>query len=574
MGELRHMLRAAVGLASVLFALVPASAVAETLTVAPGAGGEARPCTAGSPCDYAWALEHAKSGDVVQFESGLYELDGSVHKSGLNVPSEVTLEPVPGDATRPVIRQTVAFPSCSCASLSVFAGAHIKGMQVEQAAVGASNPGAIGMSPLAGIERSILVGAGDGLYTFEGEAGETTGPGIIDTLIVADKGTAIQDNNVEHLTLDNDTLIGHLGGGSIGIALALGGSNVATRVQATNTIFRGTTADIEAEVSGAEMLATLHYSDARPSLELAKGEHSTIQDTDHPQHGEPTFFSETDFEETLASPTIGAGTTDPHSGALDLAGLPRSFAGATDIGAYQIQQATPVPVTGQASSVARESVLLSGTVDPRGAATSWHFEYGTSTAYGQSTAPQALAPGNGARPVSVQLNGLAPGTAYHFRLVASNSSGAAAGADQTFATHSLAPVLTALRLSPGRFRAARHGASVLAALTRGTLVSYIDSQAGTTTLTVMAQLPGVRSGKACIRPPRRRAHGRHRTACKRLLERGTFTHTDAAGANRLRFTGRLGAHPLAPGSYRLQLIARSPSGLASSAVSAPFTVLR
>ena len=395
MRAIHHGPRVAQGLVSALLALLvlaPAWAAAATLTVAPGAVGQAEPCTVATPCEFAWGVEHARSGDTVQFESGLYELDGSVHEDGLTVNEGVTIEGVTAGPERPVIRQTAPFPSCRCASVSLGAGARIVDMQVEQIAVGITGTGALGMSPDAAVERTILVGGGDGLSTFEGELGEMAGPGISDSLIVADRGTAIQDENVEHLALDNDTLVGHLGGGSVGIALDLHATSLPTRVQATNTIFRGITADIEADGAGAEAQATLHYSDARPSMELATGEKSTIEDTDHPQHGEPVFFSETDFEVKVGSPTIGAGTTDPRSGEFDLAGKPRSFAGLTDIGAFQVEQAAPVPVTGGASTVGRESALLAGTVDPRGAATSWRYEYGTTTAYGQLTAPEPLGP--------------------------------------------------------------------------------------------------------------------------------------------------------------------------------------
>src|SRR5919201_6217055 len=46
----------------------------------------------------------------------------------------------------------------------------------------------------------------------------------------------------------------------------------------------------------------------------------------------------------------------------------------------------PVAVTGSASSITATGATLNGTVNPGGRDTMWHFEYGTTTSYGSSTA--------------------------------------------------------------------------------------------------------------------------------------------------------------------------------------------
>src|SRR5205085_1164731 len=78
---------------------------------------------------------------------------------------------------------------------------------------------------------------------------------------------------------------------------------------------------------------------------------------------------------------------------------------------------------------------------PNGATVSdCHFEYGSSSAYGTSV-PCASLPGSGssAVAVSVEVEGLAPNSTYHFRIVATNEGGTNSGADQTFTTVSSAP---------------------------------------------------------------------------------------------------------------------------------------
>lgn len=83
-----------------------------------------------------------------------------------------------------------------------------------------------------------------------------------------------------------------------------------------------------------------------------------------------------------------------------------------------------------AVSTSAESVL--GTVNPSGSLTHYYFQYGTTTAYGSSTPSQSA--GSGASPVSeaASLNGLTPGTVYHYRMVAVSVAGTVDGADQTF----------------------------------------------------------------------------------------------------------------------------------------------
>src|SRR5688500_15361226 len=98
--------------------------------------------------------------------------------------------------------------------------------------------------------------------------------------------------------------------------------------------------------------------------------------------------------------------------------------------------AAPSATTGSASGVARTGATLNGTVDPNGAATSWHFEYGTTTAYGLQSAGGDAGAGDDPVPVSTALQGLSAGTTYHYRVVAVNADGTVTGADRTFRTPS------------------------------------------------------------------------------------------------------------------------------------------
>jgi hypothetical protein len=98
--------------------------------------------------------------------------------------------------------------------------------------------------------------------------------------------------------------------------------------------------------------------------------------------------------------------------------------------------AEPV-VDGQfVSAVTLSSALLIAQVNPDGEQSTYHFEYGTSSAYGTSApVPDGLL-GTGTSDIKLtqQLTGLQPGVTYHFRVVASNAHGSADGPDQTFTT--------------------------------------------------------------------------------------------------------------------------------------------
>jgi hypothetical protein len=100
------------------------------------------------------------------------------------------------------------------------------------------------------------------------------------------------------------------------------------------------------------------------------------------------------------------------------------------------------PVTGAASGITTLAATLSGTVNPQGASVDASFEYGTTTAYGQSTAAQKLAPTNAATPFTAQLAGLPAGTTIHYRAVAASDFGKLVGGDQTLTTSPLAPGTT------------------------------------------------------------------------------------------------------------------------------------
>ena len=100
----------------------------------------------------------------------------------------------------------------------------------------------------------------------------------------------------------------------------------------------------------------------------------------------------------------------------------------------QAQSTKPSVTTGAVADLAAQSATLLGRVDPNGARTTYHFQYGPSTRYGAATPPGVATASAGTINVTAPLAGLAPSTTYHYRLVATNRNGTTRGADRTFKT--------------------------------------------------------------------------------------------------------------------------------------------
>src|SRR6202050_2727059 len=96
----------------------------------------------------------------------------------------------------------------------------------------------------------------------------------------------------------------------------------------------------------------------------------------------------------------------------------------------------PVTTTEEATSITDVGATLNGTVNPKGAATEYAFEYGTTTSYGTSTAKKSAGSGVAGVKESASVTGLIPETIYHFLIAATNEHGTNRGSDKTFKTSS------------------------------------------------------------------------------------------------------------------------------------------
>jgi subtilisin-like proprotein convertase family protein len=129
--------------------------------------------------------------------------------------------------------------------------------------------------------------------------------------------------------------------------------------------------------------------------------------------------------------------------------------------------------------------------------------------------------------------------------------GAGGGGAGGQGTADAAPVLSRLRLSPGRFAPRRRGSVAFATrTTTGTTISYRVSE-----------------------PARVRFRLAQRKRGRDRLLPGSFTHVGRSGANSLRFSGRLRGRKLRPGAYRLLAVAADAGGSKSTPRSARFRIV-
>ena len=98
---------------------------------------------------------------------------------------------------------------------------------------------------------------------------------------------------------------------------------------------------------------------------------------------------------------------------------------------------SPAATTSAPLAVSGTNANLEGSVTPHGVATSYWFEYGTSTSYGTTVPVPAASAGAGTMSNSEYyelVGSLEPSHTYHFRIVAENEYGRANGGDVAFTT--------------------------------------------------------------------------------------------------------------------------------------------
>jgi hypothetical protein len=145
-------------------------------------------------------------------------------------------------------------------------------------------------------------------------------------------------------------------------------------------------------------------------------------------------------------------------------------------------------VTSNARITTASQALLSGAVVPKSGVTVTYFEWGPTTNYANRTAPSFLSTAPTAVTFQATLGNLMPNTAYHFRAVATNSTGAYYGVDSVFSTPltSQPSVLTEVSTNTGAVAATVSGNVNPNGLATAAFFQWgVTTNYGTTTATQM-----------------------------------------------------------------------------------------
>ena len=248
---------------------------------------------------------------------------------------------------------------------------------------------------------------------------------------------------------------------------------------------------------------------------------ATLNGTVDPNSRDTTFYfeygSSTSYGTKTATKSAGSASS-PQSESAAISGLQTGhtyhfrLVATSDAGTSTGKDETfttssaPVVTTGGVASVTPTTATLKGTVVPNGLATTWWFEYGTSTNYGSKTSSHSAGSGTKTTSQSIGIKSLKAGTTYHYRLVAQNTSGKGYGSDATFTTVGAPATATGAAQNVGADTALvtgsldTHGRTTTWWFQYGTSTGYgkstssksAGSKAGTQTVT--SQLTGLQAG--------------------------------------------------------------------------------
>jgi Bacterial Ig domain len=548
--------------AAVALLLSASAAEAAARFASPSGSGTA--CTQASPCDVTTAVNSASNNDDVTIESGTY--------SGLTtgLTDNVHTLTIHGQAGAP--RPVLSFATAVNGFLLHGFGTSVSDVEVDVAGALGDGIAVIGGPVTIDHVLSHVLGADAGACVLQAS---TT---LTNSVCVADGSgpayaLAVAAVN-QTVTLRNDTLESPGGAGATGgIALNVNaGGGKFTTALLTNVIARGAQADLLASTdsnASSSVVITADHSNYSNVFTMNGGGGSTTTVTPAGsgtnQTAAPNFASPgmDDFHEVAGSPTIGAGISSPANGMSDLDGNPRQVNGATDIGAYQFiaaptcQPLTTTAVFGQATSVQLHCTDVVGT--------SLSYAIVSNPAHGSVSV-------NGATGQATYTAATGYSGPDSFTFDATSSHGTSAATTATITVPKPQPPRDSQpKLSPPTFAALSGGPSAVTATVKGTIISYTDTEAATTTFVVRQPTgKGVLSHGRCVKTkPHEKTHGKSCVLYKTL---GLFRHGDKAGKNRFRFTGRIHGRKLRPGRYLLLSTPRNSTGESGKSHTNTFTI--
>lgn len=394
--------------------------------------GQGTSCTAGNPCALERAVDHAKDGDEIVVHAGTHVVEdaGGTDPTAL---TNLTIRPAAG-AGRPEIRGTM-----SACTLTVGAGSQIRGLDIrpleddavalcasgrvtaESLAISGTSPDVAGLrlgNPQDAVIRNVsiyLPGSGA-----RGIVGFGTG----------------RSNDIDNVTV-------HAGA----YALQLQGSFLGGFADVRASYLQGNDDDIHVLCNNSAVTARLAHSAYDSVKEDGPGCDVEVGAGNSTTQGAALSLDDGVLRPAASSTLLERAPAAAATAETDVDGDPRVLGSFVDVGADE----RPVPpgvVSSAAHDVTPQSARLSSFTRARGADVTAVFEYGPTASYGETveatkSAAQQRRVVLGLTPFAADVDGLTPGTTYHFRIKVTNEYGQVTeGEDGTFTTPDLAVVPT------------------------------------------------------------------------------------------------------------------------------------
>ena len=453
--------------------LLPAGASAAMLYAAP-AGVSTGSCPESAPCDLAYAVSSAASGDEVRLsivrdgsgEVRQYQMGTALTVSQPNItisgpegrrsilnegpgiiwPDESSVlasrfTPVPNNQSKLVVNadgltleRLAVLGTVTGASYLIGSGSTHDGMTMRRTIVFGRGDGVAVLGTDLNISDSLIVhGEIDAPVSSTSVAVAATG-GIHGSTIISFGGIATEDSTNYHYPAANydlnilNTISASIGAGGKDLSVFDGDG------------LGGATPHVGIDYSWIDNSRT---NPSLPTPLIAYGGQNLSSAT--PPVLDPYFPLPT-------SPTIDAGCDDvaivgagPCDNDYDLDGRPRPIGAHKDIGAYE-RPFAPSFVTPVASALTRSGVKLTGSVNPNGEVTAYHFSYRKASAASWTNEPaQSLTDAAENLPVIEEVTGLSPATNYVARVTANNVIGGATSSTVAFRTAAPSNAFTAAR---------------------------------------------------------------------------------------------------------------------------------
>jgi PKD domain len=133
-------------------------------------------------------------------------------------------------------------------------------------------------------------------------------------------------------------------------------------------------------------------------------------------------------------------------------------------------------------------------------------------------------------------------------------------------------VISRARFTPKALAALGNRRAFASKLRRRSILRFRLTEPAGVRIALQRALPGRRKGKRCL-PGRRAPKGKPCKRYARVPKTKALKRAGKAGANKVRFRGKVGRSILPPGRYRAELVATDTGGLRSKPAHAPFRIV-